>query len=105
MYDSNVTQTTSTGNHVNDIILRFTVKAGDKIYFVLEGSQGTYLDVPVGININGQYFAPTNANYSTTGDGTKPAGKDFFCGVSDKGSVYTCEEILTYASVVVTEVE
>lgn len=105
LYDSNVTQTTSTGNHVNDIILRFTVKAGDKIYFVLEGSQGTYLDVPVGININGQYFAPTNANYSTTGDGTKPAGKDFFCGVSDKGSVYTCEEILTYASVVVTEVE
>lgn len=99
LYDSNVS-----GLDGNSIEFAFTVKAGDKIYFIAEGATET-IHMPMSITIDGKYFCLDNADNIDPADGANFVSKDFFGGRSEKGTYYTCEELLDYMSVTVTDVQ
>lgn len=98
LYDSNVS-----GLNGSAIEFAFSVKAGDKVYFIAEGTTQT-VHMPLSLTIDGKYFCVDHADNINPANGSNFVAKDFFGGLSEKGSYYTCEELLDYVSVVVTDV-
>ncbi len=105
IYDSNVS-----GLDGDALDLTFTVSAGDKVYFIAEGTGGSFR-MPMEMAIDGKYFCVNHVNHiDPTNDSQSPASNggvvyDIFGGLSDKGTYYTRAELLSYMSVTVTEVQ
>lgn len=95
--------TTDTDNRAY-MDLRLTVKAGDKLYFILDGAD-TKVYMTMGLRIDGLWFDVTNVLHLNSADDDTAATKNFFNGKLYNGSVYTRKELISYMQVTVEDVE
>lgn len=91
------------------INLRLTVKAGDKLYFIVDGA-GTKVYMTMGMRIDGLWWDVANMLHLNPDDETQgdnsPASKNFFNGkLYNDGQVYTRGELLQYMQVVVEDIK
>ena len=100
----------STAEQNLDVSIRFTVKAGDKIYFAVdcttEENSNTAVYMTSAVYIDGMYMDASKCNYINS-DGSSLCSKNFFNGAlyNEDGSYYTCAELLSYVAITVTEIE
>lgn len=80
------------------------VKAGDRLYFIVDSSATIY--APMACRIDQLYFTVAKVNHVDSTNNTVVATENFFNGLlfSGTGSIYTREDLMSYASVVVTDV-
>ena len=82
---------------------RIKVKGGDRVYFVFDST--ATLEAPLGMRIDQHYFSVADVDHVNAANSELSATKNFFNGALYNGAVYTRAELMTYASVVIEDVE
>ena len=91
------------------IDLRLTVKAGDKLYFIVDGIDEngvqTQAYMTMGLRIDGLWWDVVNVLHLNEADDNMPAAKNFFNGTLYNGGVYARKDLISYMQVIVEDIE
>ena len=91
------------------IDLRLTVKAGDKLYFIVDGIDEngvqTQAYITMGLRIDGLWWDVVNVLHLNEADDNMPATKNFFNGTLYNGGVYARKDLISYMQVIVEDIE
>lgn len=95
----------SSGENKVLLNLRLTVKAGDKLYFIVDGA-GTKAYLTMGMRIDGLWYDVTNVDHVNSANDNSPATKNFFNGkLYNDGNVYTRGTLISYMQVTVEDIK